>query len=422
MNSLEFNKKYELDSETASKIVPSQRPKSTNSIAGKPKVLIVEVLKRFFTNPVVVISTIVFLTIIITAVIVTIFPTYKPGTSIASDAKSNNYWDQGLSDVGGLPPVFAPHISVTNSSIIDQVNTFNDPNYAYSKYLKEYLDFRSVASDRIIIDYYKYYYARQLNVAIVKAFNEGYVIDDSFVSYLKTQVDQFTLKTYFGTTFSDRDIWSTVWAGALESIKIAFFVATVEVIIGVTIGAYLGFHAGKWIDTVLMRMIDIFQAPPSIIWLLMFISLSKDGPNDWILIAGLLFTGWTWPIHSTRLFIITVKDEEYILASKSIGASKNRQIFFHALPAILGKVAMNYVRRIPGVILSIASLSFLGFYNSPDSYNLGKFLSDNIDKETENPWIVIIPATTLLLLSLSLQFIAIGLHDALDPKVIKIKR
>nr|WP_307907847.1 hypothetical protein [Mycoplasmopsis bovis] len=90
----------------------------------------------------VVISTIVFLTIIITAVIVTIFPTYKPGTSIASDAKSNNYWDQGLSDVGGLPPVFAPHISVTNSSIIDQVNTFNDPNYAYSKYLKEYLDFR----------------------------------------------------------------------------------------------------------------------------------------------------------------------------------------------------------------------------------------------------------------------------------------
>nr|WP_307917624.1 ABC transporter permease subunit [Mycoplasmopsis bovis] len=171
-----------------------------------------------------------------------------------------------------------------------------------------------------------------------------------------------------------------------------------------------------------MRMIDIFQAPPSIIWLLMFISLSKDGPNDWILIAGLLFTGWTWPIHSTRLFIITVKDEEYILASKSIGASKNRQIFFHALPAILGKIAMNYVRRIPGVILSIASLSFLGFYNSPDSYNLGKFLSDNIGKETENPWIVIIPATTLLLLSLSLQFIAIGLHDALDPKVIKIKR
>ncbi|WP_029513405.1 ABC transporter permease [Mycoplasmopsis primatum] len=421
MNANEFNTKYKLDADALKKLVISNRPKVTNSVAGKPKILIIEVIKRFFTNPIVVISTGIFLAIILTAIIVTINPVYKPGTDITRSVEKLNYWNGGLSDIDNLPPMFSPYVQTNKANVINDINLFTDPKYPFSKYLKEYLDFEKISSERVSIDFYKYYYARQLNFALNKAYNEGYLITDNMVSYLKTQVDQFTLKTYFGTTHINRDIWGTVWAGTLESIRIAMFVATVEVIIGVSVGAYLGFHAGKWIDTVLMRFIDIFQAPPSIIWLLMFVSLSKN-PGEWVLIAGLLFTGWTWPIYSTRLFIITVKDEEYILASKSVGASTNRQIFFHALPAILGKIAMNFVRRIPAIILSIASLSFLGFYNAPESYNLGKFLYDNIANQAKNPWIMIIPATILLLICLSLQFIAIGLHDALDPKVIKIKR
>ncbi|MGV2393186.1 UNVERIFIED_CONTAM: ABC transporter permease subunit [Campylobacter lari] len=90
-------------------------------------------------------------------------------------------------------------------------------------------------------------------------------------------------------------------------------------------------------------------------------------------------------MSSTRLFVITVKDEEYIVAAKSTGARPMRQIFNHALPAVIGKIAQSYVRRIPSVIISIASLAFLGFFKDQNSYNLGKFMLDNIGLSSTNP-------------------------------------
>lgn len=425
----QFNREHKINDELAKKIYLSNRPKATNSIAGKPKVLVVEILKRFFTNPIVVISTIIFLTILLTAIIVTANPTYPPGKSIETTPHEYNYWNVGYADLQDAPPMFDPMTIVRNEIIRNNIDKFDNPNFPYKEYVKDLFvkgeDWRKISSDVYEINFYKYFYVRQLVGALEKAQNEQHlVIDNTLVEYLKQEVDTFKLKTYFGTTgapASARDIWSTVWGGAFESIKISLFVVVIETVLGVAIGAYLGFHAGTWIDSIFMRIIDIFQAPPSIIWLLMFISFA-DKPNVWILIAGLLFVGWTYPVWSTRLFIITVKDAEYILASKSVGASVNRRIFRHALPAILGKIAMDFVRRIPQVIMTIASLSFLGFYNDADSYNIGKFLSDNVGGHAQNPWIIILPATILLLMSLSLQFVAIGLHDALDPKVIKLKK
>ncbi|BAP01052.1 oligopeptide ABC transporter permease protein [Mycoplasmopsis californica HAZ160_1] len=409
-----FNKKYGISAELALKLVRSQEV-SNNNIAGKPKILAIEILRRFFTNPAVLIAFSVFLVIILIATIVTYTSPY-PATE-----RIDAYWpaDQKVSNVGSLPPMFNPWKETTDESVIKSIN-FWATSTKYKEYLKPYLTHTFINSSLVRYNPYTYFEGSQLLARLIKWEKENptRLITPDVIAQIKSQIP--VLKTFLGTNELGADVWTTVWKGTLESLWIALFVSTVEIIIGVFVGAYLGFNAGKALDTFMMRLIEIFTSPPSIIWLLLFVSIW--GTNPWVLIAGLLFVGWTGPIGVTRLFIITVKDEEYIIAAKSIGATETRQIFMHALPAILGKIAMSFVRRIPSVILSIASLAFLGFFSDSKSANLGKFMLDNINDSKTNPWLLMLPASILLGISISLQFIAVGLHDALDPKVIKIKR
>ncbi|MCU9934300.1 ABC transporter permease subunit [Mycoplasmopsis felis] len=169
-----------------------------------------------------------------------------------------------------------------------------------------------------------------------------------------------------------------------------------------------------------MRLIDIFSAPPTLVWLLLFVSLF--GTTDTTLAFSMIFVGWVGFVARTRLFIITVKDSEFITASKSVGASKTRLIYKHALPGIIGKIATSYVSSIPSIILSISSLAFLGFFKTNKDINLGQIISAASSEAGSNFWILLLPSLILLSISVSLHFIALGVHnDALDPKVIKTK-
>lgn len=442
LTSEEFNKKYRLNKNFISKLTYSKNEISANSIAGKPKVLAIEILKRFFSNPVVLIASLLFITLIVIALLVKYTSPYLPGQRVDSNWEKLGYTikNTNINTIKALPPSFSPFKTITGSDneIIRNINRFTDQNYKFYGYLKNYLIKDStyfivdgsVSSPVYSVDIYNYWKAAEINSFMSQNLSDNSTsfvtnpankkIVDGVYKLAVDAVNQANLSTYFGTTEAGIDIWTTVWAGTLESLWIALIVATIETIVGVSIGAILGFNAGKWIDTIFSRIIEIFQAPPSIIWLLMFVSIW--GTSAPVLIAGLLFVGWTYPISSTRLFVITVKDEEYIVAAKSTGVSPIRQIFNHALPAVVGKIAQNYVRRIPSVIISIASLAFLGFFSDPNSYNLGKFMIENISTASVNPWVMILPASILLIISLSLQFVALGLHDALDPKVIKLKR
>ncbi|MCU9934921.1 ABC transporter permease subunit [Mycoplasmopsis cynos] len=167
-----------------------------------------------------------------------------------------------------------------------------------------------------------------------------------------------------------------------------------------------------------MRLVDIFSAPPTLIWLLIF--ATTFGTTDLTLGFALVFVGWVGAVGRTRLFIITVKDSEFITASESVGASKARLIYRHALPAIIGKISTSYVQSIPSIILSISALAFLGFFQADDA-NLGKIINSAAAFASNNIWILLLPSIILLSISVSLHFIALGIHDALDPKVIKTR-
>ncbi|QJG66858.1 ABC transporter permease [Mycoplasma phocoenae] len=422
MNSTDFNQKYKIGINLQSKIkfIGSEHQHSSSNIAGKPKKMLVEIIKRFFKNPYVTFAFICFVTLMLCAIIIPLTTPYKAMTQI-------NNIDKMYTTM--LPPIFSPMVEKTeifqNSPKIDkfyEIKQFVEEHPDLQIYFANFLNTTrfgefNAATGTISMQYdaYALFDAVILHNAMAQKITEdaNFVFTQAWVNDIKIQNP---VNTLLGTDINAQDIWTNAWTGTAESIKIAIITASLQTLIGVAIGAYLGFHVGKWIDTVFMRLIEIFLAPPTLIWLLLFVSVM--GVSNTALIISLVITGWAWPVSSTRMFIITVKDEEYITAAKSIGASTSRQIFVHALPAILGKIATAFVRRIPSIILSIASLAFLGFYKDGNSANLGKLLLEATPQAPENYWILLLPSIILLTLSLSLQFIAIGVHDALDPKVI----
>ncbi|WBP83880.1 ABC transporter permease [Mycoplasmopsis edwardii] len=435
MTSKEFNKKYKINIDSIENPF-NFAPKTNNfaNVAGKPKKLVIEIFKRFFMSWPSVLFLIVFLIVFITSIVVTTYSPYSADKGVDQTIQFNLIGDKaghttesGSSFVKSLPTKWAGKINLklvlNDNDFVSNATKWSDRNY-YGGYLwvefnkPEYIEF--VDGERYI-DFYKWHEVDSVNI-ILRSSGIPETISASEASKYYAEAikanPQINLRTFLGTTQTGIDVWTQSWIGTWRAIRLALIVATIQTIIGVAIGSYLGFHVGTTIDTVIMRLIDIFSAPPTLIWLLLFATLF--GTTDLTLGFALIFVGWVGSVGRTRLFIITVKDSEFITASQSIGASKARLIYKHALPSIIGKIATSYVASIPSIILSVSSLAFLGFFKS-DNANLGKIISSAPAEAISNVWILLLPSLILLSISVSLHFIALGVHDALDPKVIKTR-
>ncbi|TPR53269.1 ABC transporter permease [Metamycoplasma neophronis] len=427
-----FNKQYKINDELAQKFsfITDKEKQRTSSIAGKPKKMGIEIIKRFFKNPVVVISLAVFILLLLMSILI-------PNRSFTSYTPNRQIYDSSFAN--SLPPYSNPFVTVpidTNSEVWKKLNYITskmNENEDYKNLMlyafnpKVDFDYSFIPGTNLIRIKYNTYaliYADLLNTYIVEntVTTTANGTTSATINLTTQQVIEFVSKwrNYFknvlvGTSSTGYDIWVTVWYSTWRAIKIALIVVALQGIIGISIGAYLGFNAGKLVDTIFMRAIEIFLAPPTLIWILLFVSVL--GANESALILALTIVGWPGFVGLTRMFVITVKNEEYITAAKAIGASASRQIFVHALPAIIGKIATSLVKSVPGTILWIASLAFLGFFKEQNDTNLGQILIQASSETGSNPWILLLPALILLLLSLSLNFIALGIHDALDPKV-----
>ncbi|QCZ36465.1 ABC transporter permease [Mycoplasma nasistruthionis] len=453
MNAREFEKKYKLSLDNMRSSISAFAPESNaalNNIAGKPKKLIVEIFKRFFSNWVAVVSLFVFLTIFIMSIVITTSAKYSSTEPLyktldfkynVADNLSTPDWQTitASQDVTNLPPVFSPWYNPEGniSNFEKLTEQWSNPNYYggalwkliyfgennTNNYIK--LETLTPTTNRLLVNAYAFYKVKNIEIILNKLVEARHLSTDmtlaeanSLIKQIEAWNPQLNLSTYLGTNARGIDIWTLSWVGTWQAIRLAIIVATIQTLIGVAIGAYLGFHVGSFIDTAIMRLIDIFVAPPTLIWLLIF--AATFGTTDLTLALALIFVGWVGSVGSTRLFVITVKDQEFITASKSVGASKARLIYKHALPAIIGKISTSYVASIPSIILSVSSLAFLGFFKS-DSANLGAILSNAAAQAGNNPFILVLPAMILLLISVSLHFVALGVHDALDPKVIRAK-
>lgn len=352
------------------------------SLTGKPTNFILEIIKRFCKNYVAVIALIIVL-------IICLFGLIAPAVSVYSSTKPAS--NISLSWISNMPPLYSPVVTEILSN--DTYNTIKN------------------IQTETGLDIIK---------KTIQLSSEWQVTYDKYLLVSSISKDTNGLNTLLGTNNLGIDIWTRTWAATRDSITLAFLVATTDAVIGISIGAILGFHAGNWIDTVFTRVIDVIRNIPTLIWFLMLITIVPS-INQFTLYLILISIGWVYMVHNTRLWIITVKDQDFITAAKSIGVSKTKQIFIHALPTVVGKLTTTYVRRIVVVIFSLSSLTFLGFLPVTGSPNLGTLLQEARIQFENNIWTLLLPSMILLLFSLSTQFIANGLHDALDPKVIRGK-
>ena len=218
----------------------------------------------------------------------------------------------------------------------------------------------------------------------------------------------------FGTDSYGRDIFGRIIFGS----RISLFVGLVTVVIALTggalIGATAGYYGGK-IDNILMRLMDILLAIPSIV--LAIAVVTALGPGIINLLIALSISRIPQFARIVRSAILSVKGQEYIEAAKACGTGDGRIILKHILPNAMGPIIVQSTLNMATTILAIASLSFIGLGVKPPTPEWGSMLSEAREFMRRFPYLVVSPGVSIVVAVLSLNLIGEGLRDALDPRL-----
>jgi len=219
---------------------------------------------------------------------------------------------------------------------------------------------------------------------------------------------------WFGTDALGRDIWARAWVGARVSLMIGFVAAFLDTVIGVIVGGVAGYFGGK-VDMLIMRFIDVMISIPSMIIIVLIMVIVGRGIVP--LIVSFAITGWLGMARLVRGQVLQLKEQEYVMVARTLGADAKRIIFRHLIPNSLGVIIVNLTMCVPQAIFTEAFLSFIGIGVVPPTPSWGILASDGAAVLRAYPSELIIPAILISLTMLSLNLLGDGLRDALDPKM-----
>ena len=221
---------------------------------------------------------------------------------------------------------------------------------------------------------------------------------------------------WLGTDNLGRDTFSRLAQGSRIALYVALVAVSISGLIGLTLGMIAGFGP-RWLDNVLLFVFDTLRAYPTIILALALAALLPRGLSTVIIVV--VITSFSEYGRVVRTQTLSLKNAEFILAERAMGASSARIVFHHVLPNVLGPFFILAAMNLPVVITIEAGMSFLGIGVPPGTPSWGATLKDGFDYIRNTPWIIVAGGLPLILVTLGFTFLGEALRDQLDPKLRK---
>lgn len=251
-------------------------------------------------------------------------------------------------------------------------------------------------------------------LAVLAVFGEYLAPYDPYESDLTARLAPPSIEHLLGTDTLGRDLLSRIMAGAQFDLTLSVVAVAIAIVIGAAVGLIAGFYGGL-LDSVLMSMVDVMLAFPYL--LLVLIVVAALGPSigsATIAISIVLVPAYA---RLTRGVVLTVKEQDFVLAARSIGVPVPRLLVRHILINSASPIIVQSSLNLGSAILSVASLSFLGLGAQPPSPEWGRMLSDGRDVMRVAWWITTFPGIAILLTVIAFNLLGDSLRDALDPRV-----
>jgi peptide/nickel transport system permease protein len=222
-----------------------------------------------------------------------------------------------------------------------------------------------------------------------------------------------SLSHWLGTDNLGRDVLTRLLHGTYISLAVGFLAAGVSILIGIFVGAVSGYF-GKWVDNLLMRVVDSIMCFPTFFLILTVIALL--GPSIWNVIVVIGLVGWTGTARLVRAEFLTLREMTYVQAIRAMGQSHGRIIFRHIMPNAMAPVYVSGVLGIAGAIMTEAGLSFLGFGVQPPQASWGNIIADGRSYILDAWWLILFPGIAIFITTLSFYLTGEGLRRALAQK------